>query len=362
MKVQTKKYAYFVTENRQLPISQALKMKNDGKLIPSRENQVLYDFKNPTIRSAVFPVASSKSVERPKTAHYKYYSNIDRKQIYCPKDMTNAHLFFQMMFLDLKWFKVQDKQGKDTFVEIESAELEHFVPVDGSGGVLLDVLVKIKKTDPYSYSYLWNHQLAIEVKVTHAVDPLKKKVLREKNMPTYEATVPKLVREKIPETTELLNDEWRRREKVNELKRLYENEKWTLFGNFIVQSKVNGGNREAYLLLSRLELEKERYTQELEKLNYEIERKKEQQEELKMNVNQLTNKFLRYEREIESNEKFFEETEKNSRLVNELSIELKDKEESINTLKSKNKSLKSKLETLESENLLKTLKRKVFKQ
>lgn len=26
MKVQTKKYAYFVTENRQLPISQALKM------------------------------------------------------------------------------------------------------------------------------------------------------------------------------------------------------------------------------------------------------------------------------------------------------------------------------------------------
>lgn len=81
-----------------------------------------------------------------------------------------------------------------------------------------------------------------------------------------------------------------------------------------------------------------------------------------MNVNQLTNKFLRYEREIESNEKFFEETEKNSRLVNELSIELKDKEESINTLKSKNKSLKSKLETLESENLLKTLKRKVFKQ
>lgn len=71
---------------------------------------------------------------------------------------------------------------------------------------------------------------------------------------------------------------------------------------------------------------------------------------------------MRYEREIESNEKFFEETEKNSRLVNELSIELKGKEESINTLKSKNKSLKSKLETLESENLLKTLKRKVFKQ
>lgn len=349
MKVQTKKYAYFVTENRQLPISQALKMKNDGKLTPSSENPALYDFKNPTIRSAVFPVASSKNVERPNIAHYKYYSSKDKKKIYYPKEMTNAHLFFQMMFLELKWFRVRDKQGKDIFVEIESADLEHYIPVDGSGGVLLDVLVKIKRTEPCFYSYLWNHQLAIEVKVTHAVEPLKKKVLREKNMPTYEATVPKLIREKIPETTELLNDEWRRREKVNELKKLYENEKWTLFGNFIVQSKVNEENREAYLILSRLESEKEKYMLELEKLKIEIKRKQEQQEKVQTNVNQLTNKLLSYEIEVENKEKFFEGTEKNSLLVNELSIELKNKKEEIHTLKSKNKSLEIELASLESE-------------
>ncbi|WP_411368442.1 hypothetical protein [Enterococcus faecalis] len=361
MKTQTKKYAYFVTEDRQLPISQALKMKMNGDLIPSKENPVLFDFKNPAIRSAVFPVASSNNIKRPKIAHYKYYSTKDRKQIYCPKEMTNAHLFFQMMFLELKNFRVLDRDEKPILVEIASVNLEHYIPVDGSGGILLDVLINIKKTEPYSYSYLWNHQLAIEVKVTHAVDPQKKKVLREKNIATYEATVPRRIREKIPETTELLNDEWLRREKINELKKLYENEKWVLFGKFIVPSKVNEKNKEAYLNLSRLELEMKNYQQKLVSLTNEIETKRMRRDELQQNVNLLTNELLNYEKKVESNKKFLIETEKNSRLVNELSKELNDKTKELDTLKLKNRSLKKELDTFERENWFTALKRTVLK-
>lgn len=100
---------------------------------------------------------------------------------------------------------------------------------------------------------------------------------------------------------------------------------------------------------------------ELEKLKIEIKRKQEQQEKVQTNVNQLTNKLLSYEIEVENKEKFFEGTEKNSLLVNELSIELKNKKEEIHTLKSKNKSLEIELASLESENWLKTIKRKLFK-
>lgn len=46
---------------------------------------------------------------------------------------------------------------------------------------------------------MWNNQLAIEIKVTHAVEFEKKEVLEKNNYTTYEFTVPKSMKSLIAE-------------------------------------------------------------------------------------------------------------------------------------------------------------------
>ncbi len=359
MKEQTKKYAYYEIEDRQLPVSEALRLRNDGKLETKGESPVLFDFKNSNIRSGVFPVSSSsKKVFR--EAHYRYYNKYDKKIIVYPKEMTNAHLLFQRMFLNLDKFSVLNKKtNKRIRVALNWADMEYYVKVGKNKGILIDVLIGVKQTYPYSYKYLWNNRLAIEVKVTHAVDPKKKIVLRDNNITTYEATVPTQIRDIIPETPDLLDDESLIQAIVSELKSIYENDKkWSLFGDFIVESEADAYNKENYLILSQVEKELEKYEAEKKVLFEEVQEIDKYKKELFISINELEKKSSFLEEKIEKSNQLISESTTNEQELKRLKKELEEKEIEILSLKNENTELSNEIIDYREESVFKGIIRK----
>lgn len=363
MNEQTKKFAYFPLQDRQIHVTEALWLRNQGKIEMNGENPVFFDFKNPYIRSGVYPVSSTSGDKKIiRGAYYRYYNKEDIKQILCPKKMTNAHLLYQMMFLQLKKFSIEDKENKRKVqVAIKSAEIEYYIKTDNNCGILIDVLLDIDYTSPYSYKYLWNNKLAIEVKVTHAVEPKKKRILQDYNISTYEASVPESIRANIPETNDLLHNERLRQNKIDYLTKTYENHnKFTLFGNFIVKSKAENENKENYILLSQFETELTKYKKDKDELVEEIKKYEEDKLQLIKNINELKRKSNTLKEAIKDDQGLLSDFQRNKHLVEKLKIKLEQNEKEIYSLKRENNSLKNNISELESESFLGWLKRKLL--
>ncbi|WP_446935774.1 hypothetical protein [Lysinibacillus fusiformis] len=363
MNEQTKKFAYFPLQDKQIHVSEALWLRNQGEIEMNRENPIFFDFKNPSIRSGVYPVSSTSGDKKiSRGAYYRYYNKENTKQILFPKKMTNAHLLFQMMFLQLKEFSIEDKNHKRKIqVAIKSAELEYYIKADNNRGIFIDVLLDIDYTIPYSYKYLWNSKLAIEVKVTHAVEPKKKCILQDYNISTYEASVPESIRANIPETNDLLDNEKFRQNKIDYLIKTYKNyDKFTLFGNFIVKSKTENENKESFILLSQFETELTKYKKDKDDLIEEIKIYEEDKLQLTKNINELKRKSNTLKEAIEDDQGLLSDFQRNKRLVEKIRIELEHSEKEIYQLKEENNSLKNNINELENESLLGWLKRKLL--
>ncbi|MBM7715304.1 hypothetical protein JOC94_002291 [Bacillus thermophilus] len=75
MNEQTKEFAYFPLQDRQIHVSEALWLRNQGKIEMNRGNPAFFDFKNPSIRSGVHPVSATSSGKKiNKRAFYRYYN------------------------------------------------------------------------------------------------------------------------------------------------------------------------------------------------------------------------------------------------------------------------------------------------
>jgi chromosome segregation ATPase len=355
MAEQTKKYAYYIKGNRQVTVSEALWLRNNGKIKPTKEAPVFFDFEDATIRSAVYPVSSSKG-EIARTAHYRYYDKKSKVHILYPKQMTNAHLFFQMMFKQLKSFKVELEDKNVVQVKIKSAMMEQYVKVDNKKGIIIDVLLDIENTYPYSYKYKWNNQLAIEVKVTHAVDPIKKSILQKNNISTYEVTVPERIKKIIPETNNLLDDKEATQKKIDELTKIYGNvDKWTLYGKFISKSRPTKINEGKYKMLSSYENELEQYEKQKEQLIKEIK----VYEHCKLQLSQETNDL---KKKLKITNQQLLELKKSEQLVQNLLKESKQKEQLNENLRKENDELNNYIIKIENQSFFSWLKRKLKKQ
>ncbi|MCP1531108.1 hypothetical protein [Bacillus pumilus] len=358
MNEQTKKFAYFPVQDRQIHVLEALWLRNQGIIEMNRENPAFFDFKNPSIRSGVLPVSPTFSGEKKiKDAFYRYYHKEDMKQILYSKKMTTAHFLFQMMFSQLNQFKIEDKEKKEIRVAIESAEIESYIKYNDKKGILIDILLHIKQTDPYSYKYLWNKKLAIEVKVTHAVDPKKRRILRDNNISTYEAPVPNVIKKLIPKAHEILKNKMLRQKEIDKLTKIYSKNSWTLFGDFIVNSKVEDENKENYLLLSQAEIELDKYKKKKRELSEEIQKSEEYKLHLSKIIHKLNKDLYSLKEKVEVNQELLLASQRNNDLV----LKLKQKEQQIENLKKENDILKNNLNKLHDESFLKWIKRKIFK-
>lgn len=262
-----KRYAYYTKKDKMVSIYEALQMKEDELLGQSREESVLFDFRNPQYRSPVLPMNGRKKKYGWGEPYFRYYAVRDKTTILYPKEMSNAHLMYQKMFEHLKKFKIKDGNSPPITVYIENADIEFYVRTEKKKGILIDVLLTVSRTVPSSYKYLWNSKLAIEVYVTHRVDPLKKKIIEKNNIATYEAEVFDSLREAIPDTQDLWTNEAIYNKQMRRLVYLYEkNSEWILFGDFITRSLPNPENEETYKMLKQAEIELAKYRKEIRRL------------------------------------------------------------------------------------------------
>lgn len=129
MTIQTKKYVFYKLKDRQVSISEAPWLLDNTNLVQNRNTPAFSDIKNPNIRSGVFPVKSSIG-KNPKIAYFSYYSVKDKIEIIASKEMTNAHLLFQLMFKKLDKFTIKDNLT-DTEIKVaidfDSTEMEYYV-------------------------------------------------------------------------------------------------------------------------------------------------------------------------------------------------------------------------------------------
>ncbi len=333
----TKRYAYYIKQNKQVSIHEALKLKNAGKVKNRSDDPDFFDTKNSLFREGVTP--QKRSVDG-RAAHFKYFPRTHEKKILAPKEMTNAHLIYQYMFEKLSYFTIKDNlTNTEIKVFHSSSEMEFVIKAtDEDGYILIDVMLGVQRTEPASFKYLWNSKLAIEIKVTHAVDPIKKKILRKNNICTYEAKVPDDFRKEIPEDIDIFEDEDKLTLYINKLIRKYENPKFILFGRFITKSKSDNRHEGAYRMLKQFEEDKK-------KLEEEIKVMQEKYESISSNSRLLEERNKEYQ---EANQKYQvtnQKIQKNIDSVNQIYDENKE-------LKQKNKELQNEKQKVENLNMI----------
>lgn len=336
-----KKYAYYISENRQVSVDEAIYLRDKKGILQTHEKPVFFDSQNPKIRAGIFPRKSSIN------PHFVYFSENDQKYIIGNKEMTDSHRLFQEMFNQLGefWIEIDNKPIK---VVISDSILEYYIDISKQDKkyLLVDVIVKVIRTEPASYKYLWNSILAIEIAVSHKVEGIKKKYLNQLKLATYEVNVPKVHIKKI-ENKEM---------NVNYLVSLYSrNENYRLWGNFISKSQPNSSHIKEWEILSQFEKEVEELTRELNQLkgtktlvSNDIARLNQEKSNINKQISMMNGKY------------------------EELTLQIQKKNEDMNRLDSsyqtnihnqqrENDQLREDIKILESENIWSFLKRKYIK-
>lgn len=353
-----KRYAYFVRENRQISIYEALRLKDDGKVRNSSVDPDFFDTNQLHFRAGVTP--QKKSVDG-RSAHFKYFPKQHVKNIFAPKEMTNAHLLYQYMFEKLSVFTIEDRKIPIKVFHNNSI-MEYFVKaIDQDGYILIDVMLNVQKTEPSFYKYLWNSQLAIEIKVTHSVDPIKKKILKDNNICTYEASVPKDFKNEIPEDIDILESDSLMKPYIDKLTRSYQNPKFILFGKFISNSVPDIKHKGAYKMLKQFEEDKKKLEEDKNELIEEIKIGKLTHNNIQSQIRELEVQYHKYQIEnktiqdkISSIQQIYKE---NETLKHQYTNLKKEKAQ----IESQNKVLVESLEILETQTFWDYIK-KLFKK
>ena len=121
-----------------------------------------------------------------------------------------------------------------------------------------------------------------------------------------------------------------RQKEIDKLTKIYSKNNWTLFGDFIVNSKVEDENKENYLLLSQAEIELDKYKKEKE-LSEEIQKSEEYKLHLSEIIHKLNKDLYTLKEKVEVNQELLLASQRN----NELVLKLKQKTNKLKILKRK---------------------------
>lgn len=159
--------AYYKSENGFVAtnIYQAIKMKN--RQIKNRDEElVFYDTPNEKIAEPMFTRRTSKDG---KNAHFCYYPGSKHSGVMTETSMT--HKIYEIAFSSTKEIKLY-AFGDEITLYVEEAYPECFIKTEYNS-YYIDVLLKLKGTEPKSLFYKWGGQIAIEILVSHKVDKSK---------------------------------------------------------------------------------------------------------------------------------------------------------------------------------------------
>ncbi|EOH52474.1 hypothetical protein UA3_02600 [Enterococcus faecium EnGen0263] len=228
-------YAYY--KGKKINAYQALRKRNRSEIATSPvEKAELFDSLDERDRYPLKPVKARNSKGLPYFAYYSGYSPVGNSLEGGGEKETLAHSLFQDIFLQISQFTIED--GKDIitiFVDNVTVDLRR--RVDEQNYYIVDVMYRLKKTNPYSYYYKWNGYLAFEIVVTTRVSKDKVDDLSLKGIQICSFKVPNTI---IKELQEIENLE--RTSHINEetyqkqLKRylfLYQSNKFKVWGRLL---------------------------------------------------------------------------------------------------------------------------------
>lgn len=332
-----KQMAYYktVTGYKPVHIYQAIKMKNS--LIKNRdENLEFYDTPNDTVAERLSPVRTSKDG---KAAHFSYYPNSKRSGSGSEKTMT--HRMYEIVLSEVDMVKLS-AFGEEITVFVEEA-LPNFYFNTAYNYYYIDVMLKLKGTEPKSYFYKWGGRLAIEIFVSHKVDKSKANDLQLSGIQIFEAKI--YSNQRVPEN--ILDER-----QFNYYKEIV---KGRIVQKLVIGKFVNTVCPPTGSLMEKRYLEMEKYEQEIKiqqnvvlenneiiaKQREEVSSYNKQLELLKRQEEALNNKMTEKEKQLKS---LNDIVTKNSILSrNNQELENKIKQLETDLFEERNKSLLKKL-------------------
>ena len=326
----SKFFAYLEHKDNSLEtinVFEALKLKDEGKIITDRgeENSSLLDI---TSLKKVLPKKKGKYFFSfyPKSKNKNDENDGRHKPEWTPEMQIFLAVFEKMkkFKIDLLENKEQEKEPIEIHVD-KNYKLKRIIADEKI--YIVDLLIELSYTKPYSNFYKWNGQLAIEFIATSHPRPIKRVSLSKDGYPLFEAKalIPKNI--KLPSFFET---EESYKSVVDKVYNVYSATSYRLLGKFEREAEIKPEFRDRYETMKNFEDQVEDMKKKISSLNQEestIQKKlnellviqKEKQEQIKIE----SEKLAEYRRENE----YYENLSKDNEVLSKDNISTKiDKE------------------------------------
>lgn len=184
--------------------SKALKLKRDRLVDTAYENAEFFDSLDINDRYPVRPFHGRLKKDGTRgEPYYAYYPKDSEKRNEIEdtresSEETFAHAVFKQIFSELNKlvFNSYNNSNFNVTAYVKDVKVNQSIYDEKNKRHQIDLLYKLSGTEPYSYFYKWNGQVALKINVSTNVSKLKKEVLLEQGIQILEANIkPEIIKE-----------------------------------------------------------------------------------------------------------------------------------------------------------------------
>ncbi|WP_288394380.1 hypothetical protein [uncultured Vagococcus sp.] len=349
--------AYY--KGKKINAYQGLKLKTK-RIIETRsvEEAELFDSLNENDRYPVRPFKARLDKGNP---YFAYYPDNTPKNIINNKDGVNktlSHDVFQLIFSNLSEFLVHLRYTPEEdkiLLKINKSYSDYRVTIKGmekSKTYMVDVLLDLESTYPYSHYYKWNGFLSLEISVSTLEEAGKVSDLSAQGLQVCELRVPNKVKDELKVMSKNMLDEESSisifKNAYKKYYHLFESKKFTAYLIELGEIYTKNEWKEKYI-------EMDKFEQQVKEMKTIIKKKQEEVSQLNDEI-EKRNHYLNDLKEEKIT--FDEQMAKDERNINNLREELRkesskldSEKKNINEITKENQKLKEKNESLENMSL-----------
>jgi len=327
-------YAYWKSRDKTITAYEAIQLKDKEEIETKQELAELFDVYTD------FPVIPFRR-NNGNRAFFRYYQKEHNKNFPEEYDFTPERTSFLEVFQNKKEYKIRTSYDDKVGIKLKVSEVTKLKRIKVQNNdydfFVIDLLLKLEETKPFSYFYKWNGLLALELKTTSKTKYTKQLTLGNMGFQIFEAIAkfPKDISLNIKGGDFSLNNI---EPIIAELDKTY-NRNYFLQGDFINEATINLEYKEKYDVMKNFEEQCEEMKVEIRNLREELAKLIVKKEEIEKEIKKSQDKLNKYNEKNGSFEDLIKKEENLKKEVYEL-IKINTKLESSNKeLESSNKGL-----------------------
>ncbi|MET3564128.1 hypothetical protein ABID30_003225 [Enterococcus rotai] len=291
-------YAYY--NGQRINAYEAIRKRNRSEITTSPvEEAELFDSPQIPDRYPVKPVSARNGKGLPYFAYYSGFAPVGTCLDTRDNKETLAHALFRDVFLRLIHFTIKD-WNKRVFVLSDNVTVDLRIRNSEGNYYIVDVMFRLKKTDPYSYYYKWNGYLALEVVVTTRVTKNKVQDLSEKGIQICSLKVPGTVVDKLSTLGDVdAVSEAEYQKQVSLYRYLYESNKLEAYGKLLGQVKTKNVWKDKYQQMKLYEEQEADMLNRIKKAKIDLSYIEEKERSIQSDINKLEQKRQSIQTEID---------------------------------------------------------------